>query len=36
MNVDSQKCDNGHPCDNEGYCRVATCVYSRQKRKGFK
>jgi hypothetical protein len=24
---DSQKCPNGHPCDNKGKCRKKDCEY---------
>jgi hypothetical protein len=28
--ADSQKCPNGHACDNNGECRVSWCPYSKQ------
>ena len=27
---ETQTCSNGHPCDNEGLCRVDSCYYSRK------
>jgi hypothetical protein len=27
--LDSQKCPNGHPCDNDGHCRTAGCPYAK-------
>lgn len=27
--VDSQKCRNGHPCDNDGFCREPGCPWRK-------
>lgn len=31
--LDSQKCPNGHPCDNNGQCRNKACIYRKKKNK---
>lgn len=30
--LDSQKCPNGHPCDNNGKCRTKGCEFSKKKK----